>query len=286
MKLIQVLPVGALLSAFAGAGCATTAPPQDLLNARTAYDRASRGPAAQLAAADLQSAKGMLARAERWYSMDDDAEKAAAFAYAATRGSELAEVRARTIQNVQQKNQTLATQQLTATSNAQLTSAELTRAKAQIAMDGQKLQSEHQLRSDSDKRAAELTALVANFAAVKQEPRGLVITLSGSVLFASAKSDLLPGAQQKLATVADSLTKDPDSKLVVEGHTDSQGGSFSNQELSQRRADAVRSYLISHGISANRVTAQGFGATRSIADNTSPEGRANNRRVEIVVQSK
>jgi outer membrane protein OmpA-like peptidoglycan-associated protein len=113
----------------------------------------------------------------------------------------------------------------------------------------------------------------------------MVITLSGSVLFATAKSDLLPTAQLKLNEVADVLTKqDPDSKLVVEGHTDSQGGAAYNQELSQRRAQSVREYLVSRGIAADRVTAQGFGPTRAIADNASAEGRANNRRVEIVVQ--
>ncbi len=72
--------------------------------------------------------------------------------------------------------------------------------------------------------------------------------------------------------------------MVVEGHADSQGAAAHNQDLSQRRAESVRGYLVSHGITSNRVTAQGFGVTRPIADNASPEGRANNRRVEIVVQ--
>jgi outer membrane protein OmpA-like peptidoglycan-associated protein len=72
--------------------------------------------------------------------------------------------------------------------------------------------------------------------------------------------------------------------MVVEGHTDSQGGSAFNQDLSQHRAEAVRDYLVSRGIAADRITAQGFGPTRAVADNGSSEGRANNRRVEIVVQ--
>ena len=114
----------------------------------------------------------------------------------------------------------------------------------------------------------------------------MVITLSGSVLFASAKSDLLPDAQSKLSDVANALAKqDPDSKIVVEGHTDSQGGASFNQDLSQKRAESVRQYLISRGIASDRVTAQGFGPSRAIADNGSAEGRANNRRVEIVVQA-
>jgi outer membrane protein OmpA-like peptidoglycan-associated protein len=144
---------------------------------------------------------------------------------------------------------------------------------------------ERQRREEADKRAAQAAADLASIASVKQEPRGMVITLSGSVMFASAKADLLPGAQVKLNQVADALGKqDVDSKIIVEGHTDSQGAASYNQDLSQRRAEAVRDYLVSHGIAADRVTAQGFGPTRPSADNDSPEGRANNRRVEIVVQ--
>ena len=113
----------------------------------------------------------------------------------------------------------------------------------------------------------------------------MVITLSGSVLFASAKWDVLPDAYAKLDSVAKALTEqDPDAKIVVEGYTDSQGSAPFNQDLSQKRADSVRAYLVGHGIASDRVTAQGFGLARPIADNSSPEGRANNRRVEIVVQ--
>ena len=113
----------------------------------------------------------------------------------------------------------------------------------------------------------------------------MVITLSGGVLFASNKSDLLPSARLKLNEVADALLKqDSESKIVVEGHTDSQGGAAHNQQLSQRRAQAVRDYLVTRGIAQDRITAEGFGVTRPVAENTSSEGRANNRRVEIVVR--
>jgi outer membrane protein OmpA-like peptidoglycan-associated protein len=113
----------------------------------------------------------------------------------------------------------------------------------------------------------------------------MVITLSGSVLFTSGKWDLSPGAQLKLNDVAKSLTlQDPVSKMVVEGHTDSQGSASSNQDLSQHRAQAVRDYLVTRGIASDRISAQGFGPARSVGDNATPEGRANNRRVEIVVQ--
>jgi outer membrane protein OmpA-like peptidoglycan-associated protein len=143
----------------------------------------------------------------------------------------------------------------------------------------------NQQRAEAEKRAAQMAADLARFASVKQEPRGMVITLSGSVLFASAKSDLLPDAQNKLADVAKALAlQDPTTRILVEGYTDSQGGASYNQDLSQRRAESVRAYLISHGLPSSRVTAEGFGLKQPIADNASPEGRANNRRVEIVVQ--
>ena len=112
----------------------------------------------------------------------------------------------------------------------------------------------------------------------------MVITLSGSILFASGKSDLLPTAQMKLNEVAKALSKqDSNASIVVEGHTDSQGTAAYNQDLSQRRAQTVRDYLVSQGVAPGRVTAQGFGLTRPVADNGSAEGRANNRRVAIVV---
>jgi outer membrane protein OmpA-like peptidoglycan-associated protein len=150
---------------------------------------------------------------------------------------------------------------------------------------GVALANETTRRKEAETRALQAAADLAKFASVKQETRGMVITLSGSVLFASAKSDLLPTAQVKLNDVATALIKeDPLSNIVVEGHTDSQGSAPYNLDLSQRRAQSVRDYLVSRGIASDRVTAQGFGLTRAIADNNSPEGRANNRRVEIVVQ--
>jgi outer membrane protein OmpA-like peptidoglycan-associated protein len=167
----------------------------------------------------------------------------------------------------------------------QSTSAALGRANQELASQGQQLQNERQRRADAEKRATQAAADLARVASVKQEARGMVITLSGSVLFASGKSELLPAAQARLSAVAQALaSQDPDSKLVVEGHTDSQGTAASNQLLSQLRAEAVRMYLVSHGIADDRVTSMGVGPTRPIAGNDSAEGRANNRRVEIIVQ--
>ncbi len=148
-----------------------------------------------------------------------------------------------------------------------------------------KLAVEQQARLDADKRAADAKAELAKVAVVKEEPRGLVITLSGSVVFASNKATLLPEAKSRLNQVAESLmSANKDRKMIVEGHTDSQGSAAFNMELSQRRAESVRSYLISRGYPAELIEARGIGKDRPIADNASPEGRANNRRVEIIVQ--
>ncbi len=282
----------AVSSAFGIIGCASGIPPQDLVTARASYEHASKGPAQELDPADVHAAREQLDVAEAAFVKDGDTQATRDQAYVAARKAELAEVRARTMQANQTKEGVVGAMHADERKAVALTAAELSQTKTQLATQGVVLQAqaatlatEKARREDAEKRAAQAAADLAKFATVKQETRGMVITLSGSVLFASAKSDLLPAAQMKLNDVANALTKeDPNSKMVVEGHTDSQGAASYNQDLSQHRAQAVRDYLVTRGIASDRITAQGFGSSRSIADNTSPEGRANNRRVEIVVQ--
>ncbi|MDP9002997.1 MAG: OmpA family protein [Myxococcota bacterium] len=292
MKTISTL---GFLMAFAGtAACASAMPPPELASARTAYDRAARGPAASLNPTDLHTAKESLDAAEQSFNKEGDTAVTRDLGYTAERRTEAAEARARTMQVMADKEQVIAQMHANTATQGKMTAAQLGRANQQIASQGQALQAqgaalqtEVQRREDAEKRAAQAAADLAKFASVKQEARGMVITLSGSVLFTSAKSDLLPTAQAKLNDVAKALTEqDPDSKMVVEGHTDSQGTASYNQDLSQRRAQAVRDYLVTRGIASDRITAEGFGPTRSVADNTTSEGRANNRRVEIVVKPK
>ena len=114
------------------------------------------------------------------------------------------------------------------------------------------------------------------------EERGRVITLSGGVLFRSNDATLLPAAETRLDEVALALIANG-KPVSIEGYTDSKGSRSRNMDLSQRRAESVRSYLISRGFPANQVVAKGMGPDRPIAENSSAEGRANNRRVEIVV---
>jgi outer membrane protein OmpA-like peptidoglycan-associated protein len=281
----MIRPLSIFLVVSSAAACATALPPEDLVTARATYARASAGPAAALDPADMHTAAESLQLAEDSFDKNGDTPGTRDLAYVADRRAQIAEARSGAIAANGQQQDTLNNMHAAETSALATTSGQLGQANAQIALQGQALAIETQRRKEADARAAKAAADLAAFASVKQETRGMVITLSGSVLFVSNKSDLLPGAQIKLNDVADALTKqDSESKIVVEGHTDSQGGAPYNQTLSQQRAQVVRDYLVSRGIAQDRVTAQGFGLTRPIADNASAEGRANNRRVEIIVQ--
>lgn len=173
--------------------------------------------------------------------------------------------------------------------NKDKTAAELqaSKDKAAAELQGQQAESMRQGKQDlidSEKRTADALAELAKLAAVKEEARGLVVTLSGSVLFRSGESTLLSSAQGKLDQVAKALLAVSARNLIVEGHTDSKGSESYNQGLSQRRAEAVRDYLVQSGYPADRIQSRGKGKGSPIADNASPEGRANNRRVEIVIE--
>lgn len=103
------------------------------------------------------------------------------------------------------------------------------------------------------------------------------------MLFASGQTELLPSARNRLSEVADAL-KQSDNALTIEGHTDAQGADSFNEELSLRRAEQVRDFLVSRGVPPDRISVRGLGEYRPVASNSTPEGRANNRRVEIVLQ--
>ena len=116
----------------------------------------------------------------------------------------------------------------------------------------------------------------------RDTPRGLVVNM-GDVLFATGKYDLRPEAQIVLAKLSGIILSHPGLNLAVEGHTDSVGGDDFNLRLSQQRADTVRYYLVSQGLPDDSVTAKGFGKSEPVADNDTPGGRQQNRRVEIIV---
>lgn len=113
-------------------------------------------------------------------------------------------------------------------------------------------------------------------------PRGLVVNM-GDVLFDTGKADLRPEAREALAKLSGIVLNYPTLHLTIEGHTDSTGTEEFNQKLSEMRADGVRDYLVSQGLSADSLAAQGFGQSNPVADNKTAAGRQKNRRVEIVV---
>lgn len=161
---------------------------------------------------------------------------------------------------------------------------ELEQRKKELEQRNAELEKERLARIEAEKKAAAALKSLEEIAKVQEEQRGMVITLDGAVLFATGKSDLLPIAQQKLARVAQVLQEQDESKkIVVEGHTDSRGTDANNLKLSQARAESVRSYMVSQGVKPGRISAVGKGESQPIASNETPEGRANNRRVEIVV---
>ena len=332
MKTVSYLSM-VLLFAFV-VGCATV-PPNELVNARSAYQRASAGPAQQLVPAELHKAQEALGLAEQSFKEDPDSYKTKDLAYAAQRKAEQAEalaaivadkarkdkaeadyVKEQAAQVAQGKQDLSDSEKRTAAAQAELdrqaaiaqgkqnlSDAEKRTAAAQAEVDkqaalklakessdadlqrqqGDILKSKQELQ-ESEKRTADALAALSSLAMLKEEERGLVLTLSGSVLFRSAESALLPQAQAKLDQVVKALLAIPARNLIVEGHTDSQGSDAYNQGLSQRRADAVRDYLVQKGYPSDRIQARGKGEGSPIAQNSSAEGRANNRRVEIVIE--
>lgn len=133
-----------------------------------------------------------------------------------------------------------------------------------------------------DNQARELkAALKGTQAEVRNDGNALVVNLPGGVTFASDSANISSGFYSVLNGVAQTLVRYPETRIQVNGYTDSTGGDAHNQELSQRRANSVAQYLISQGVSSNRIVANGFGSSNPIASNATPEGRQANRRVEV-----
>lgn len=116
----------------------------------------------------------------------------------------------------------------------------------------------------------------------QETERGLAITL-GDVLFATDKAELLGGGASHLDKLVTFLQQEPERTVLIEGHTDSVGNASYNLALSQRRADSVKNYLQTRGISGNRLSASGQGQSAPVASNDTTSGRQMNRRVEVII---
>ena len=158
-----------------------------------------------------------------------------------------------------------------------------------LAQESQRLAQESQRQAqdaqrqtqESQARASQLEAQLAELSAKKTE-RGIVITL-GDVLFGTDQAKLSPEGMRTAQKLSNILQQNPQRMVLIEGFTDSTGSSAHNQDLSERRASAVRSALQLQGINRDRIAVRGYGEANPVADNNTAENRQLNRRVEIIL---
>lgn len=134
-----------------------------------------------------------------------------------------------------------------------------------------------------DKQEAELRAQMGNDVRITNTGDQLVVSLPQDILFATGSAQLTSSQQANLTALASSLNRYPNTTVNVIGHTDNVGDASYNQGLSQRRAQAVSGVLIGAGVAPRRINAIGRGEDQPIASNYTPDGRAQNRRVDVVI---
>lgn len=258
--------------ALALGGCASAPKPNAALeSARTEVRAAEADPnVGKYAALDLEAAKKQLEIADAASVHHDDAGIAQP-AYLAAQTARLARARA-----------------TAKADDARVAAGQAERDRIQLAartrdVDSAKTATTAALgeRDEAAERAARLQAEVDQLKA-KPTPRGLVLTL-GDVLFDTGRAELNPGAARKLDQLAQFLTDHPERRVQIDGFTDSVGTESYNLDLSQRRADAVKSALITRGIESSRIGSQGYGKGFPVANNVDSGGRQLNRRVEVVI---
>ena len=133
-----------------------------------------------------------------------------------------------------------------------------------------------------DQQAQELDAIPG--ADVRRRDDSLLVNFQSTLLFDSDSASLQPGAFDRLRSLARTLNNYPKSDVIIKGHTDNLGDERYNLTLSEERADSVRAFLVAEGVASPRITAIGFGESMPMATNASPEGRQQNRRVEIEIR--
>jgi len=259
-KIITVTALAAVLAA-----CASAPQRNDQLEqARAEVQTLASDPLAQQAASsDVDAARASLNQADTAFQQKAPPEKVNQLAYLALRHAQAGEARiseARSRQEVahaqQDRDRILLQARERETQNAQTQAAV---AQTELAGARQEL--------------ADLQA--------KQTDRGLVLTL-GDVLFDTGRATLKPGADRTIERLAQALKDNPNTRVMIEGHTDSVGGDEYNMALSERRAEAVADALRFRGVPADRYEAKGLGKDFPVASNDTQAGRQQNRRVEIV----
>ncbi len=307
-KFLRDLSLAAMTAVFMW-GCAS-APNPAMQSARAAFERAKVMPGVlENAPVAMHEAENALRKAERAEDRDEMthlahlAEKRVEYAItvaekemAEKKRAELEEEKQKVLLDTRQQEIERARREADLKQKALEEKArEIERARKE-AEDAQAKALKMKEEADSARKDAEARAIEAELARQKAEnlekqiaelqakktDRGLVLTL-GDVLFATAKSDLMPGAMRTVDKLAEFLHQNPERNIVVEGHTDSVGGEAYNMDLSQRRADSVRMALLSRGIDNHRIITRGYGKNYPVASNASEAGRQQNRRVEIII---
>jgi outer membrane protein OmpA-like peptidoglycan-associated protein len=260
MQKYQYIPITLIAIAIVS-GCSTVTQNPSLAEAHSSYNSARTNPdVTNLAAVELKDANDSLNRADDALNNSESSATIDHLAYLAKQRVGIAQ------ETAKRKTAELAVTNAGAKRNEvrlEARTAEADAAKAQV---------------DSDQvLIAELLALNA-----QKTERGMVITL-GDVLFSTGKAQLKPDGTRNVQKLGDFLTKYPQNKVSVEGHTDSVGTNSYNQELSDRRAYSVRTALTDMGISNDRVATHGYGEEFPVASNNNAESRQLNRRVEIIL---
>jgi outer membrane protein OmpA-like peptidoglycan-associated protein len=279
------------------AACATIRPSGELTEARTIYQRLMSAGADRRVEADLLRANTAIVEADAAFTARKAQEDVDALGRIALRLAQTAEANNDRFlaERAADTLRTARLQRLLALSDAQRAEFEARRQLSEQEM--QALRERNMLaeqRADSLRRAAEeanrrlnealgqLRSLVAEITNLQQTQRGLVISLSG-ILFDVGKSTVKAGSQASIERIATVLTQYPQHQILVEGHTDGTGSDDLNLGLSRERASSVRLALVAGGVDASKISAEGYGESRPVASNDTPEGRQQNRRVEIVI---
>jgi outer membrane protein OmpA-like peptidoglycan-associated protein len=276
---------GMSLALVLGACVSMPRPNAALESARMAVHTAEADPNVnKYAALDLDVARKDLSNAEYAALHHQDAVIAQS-AYLARQNARLAQARgaakaddARVAAGQGERDQIMLAARSSEAANAQYAAANA----KQAAVNSKQVADSALVQRD---QANEETARVqAELDALKATPtsRGMVLTL-GDVLFDTGRAELKPGATRKLDQLAQFLAEHPDRRVQIDGFTDSVGSDSYNEELSQRRANAVRSALLSRGVDASRIGTEGYGKSYPVADNADSGGRQLNRRVEVVI---
>jgi len=261
-----------------GACVSMPQPNAALENARIAVQAAEADPNVnKYAALDLDVARKDLSNAENAALHHQDAEIAQS-AYLATQNARLAQAHAaakaddaRVAAGQVERDQIMLAARTREADNAKLAAAN----SKQVADSA--LSQRDQANEETARVQAELDALKAT-----PTPRGMVLTL-GDVLFDTGRAELKSGASRKVDQLAQFLVEHPDRRVQIDGFTDSVGTDSYNEDLSQRRANAVRDALIARGVDSSRIGTEGYGKSYPVATNSDSGGRQLNRRVEVVI---